>query len=112
MDSVFPVSVQQRVHQRGGHDSECVHIGDGAIVVACSVVSRDVEPYTIVGGNPAQLRKRRFDPELTGLLLRLRWWDMEPERLLEWLPLLCDPDLEKLRRALQKELKDRPQEAI
>lgn len=89
-----------------------VHIGDGAIVAACSVVSRDVEPYTIVGGNPAQLRKRRFDPELTGLLLRLRWWDMEPERLLEWLPLLCDPDLEKLRRALQKELKDRPQEAI
>ena len=38
-----------------------VHIGDGAIVAACSVVSRDVEPYTIVGGNPAQLRKRRFE---------------------------------------------------
>ena len=75
-------------------------------------MTRDIPAYTVYGGNPARFLKKRVDDELSSLLLKLRWWDMEPERLLEWLPLLCDPDLEKLRRALRKELKDRPQEAI
>ena len=52
-----------------------VRIGDGAIVAACSVVTRDVPPYTLVGGNPAREIRKRFDPELTALLLELRWWD-------------------------------------
>ena len=78
-----------------------VKIGDGAIVAACSVVTRDVEPYSVVGGNPARFVKKRFDDELTDLLLRVRWWDFPPERLAETLPLLCDPDLDKVRRALR-----------
>ena len=45
-----------------------VKIGDGAIVAAYSVVTRNVDPYTVVGGNPARLLKHRFDAELTGLL--------------------------------------------
>ncbi len=77
-----------------------VQIGDGAIVAAYSVVTRDVAPYSVVGGNPARFVKKRFDDEMIDLLLRVRWWDFAPERLAETLPLLCDPDLDKVRRAL------------
>lgn len=79
-----------------------VHIGDGAIVAAYSVVTKDVPAYAVVGGNPARLIKKRFDDELIDLLLKIKWWDFEPEKLLEFLPLLCDPDLEKVRIQFQK----------
>ena len=81
-----------------------VKIGDGAIVAACSVVSGDIPPYAVFGGNPARLVKMRFDQELIGLLLRFRWWDLDGEELAELLPLLCDPNLEKVRRALRERL--------
>ena len=71
-----------------------VKIGDGAIIAAYSVVTKDIKPYSVVGGNPARLIKKRFDDELIELLLRLKWWDFEPEALAEILPLLCDPDLD------------------
>ena len=74
-----------------------VHIGDGAIVAAHSVVTKDVEPYSVVGGNPARLIKKRFSQELIDLLLQWKWWDLEPEQLVEALPLLCSPDLEQVR---------------
>ena len=76
-------------------------IGDGAIIAARSVVSGTVAPYTVVGGNPARPIRARFDPELTGLLLRVRWWDFPPEQLADFLPVLCSPDLEDVRRRLQ-----------
>lgn len=81
-----------------------VKIGDGAIVAAYSVVTRDVAPYTVAGGNPARFIKNRFDEELTGLLLRLKWWDLPPEELVAWLPILCDENPEKLRSALKSRL--------
>ena len=81
-----------------------VKIGDGAIVAAYSVVTRDVAPYTVAGGNPARFIKNRFDEELTGLLLRLKWWDLPPEELVAWLPILCDENLENLRSALKSRL--------
>lgn len=83
-----------------------VTIGDGAIVAAYSVVTKDVAPYTIVGGNPAKFIRTRFDEELTGLLLRLRWWDFPPERLAEFLPVLCDSDLEAVALRIKTILKD------
>ena len=79
-----------------------VKIGDGAIVAAYSVVTAEVPPYSVVGGNPARFLKQRFDGELIALLQKLRWWDLEPEQLVEYLPLLCDPDLEKVRRILKE----------
>lgn len=81
-----------------------VKIGDGAIIAAYSVVVKDVPAYTVYGGNPATLIKKRFDDELTDLLLRFRWWDYAPEKLVEILPLLCDPDLTKVKKAIQERL--------
>ena len=81
-----------------------VTIGDGAIVAAYSVVTRDVPPYTLAGGNPARPLKPRFDPELTQLLLAFRWWDLPPAELAEAVPLLCDPDLDAVRTDLRRRL--------
>ena len=81
-----------------------VTIGDGAIVAAYSVVAGDVAPYCVYGGNPARLLKRRFPEELTAVLLALKWWDLPAEELLELLPVLCDPDLERVRQVLEKRL--------
>ena len=81
-----------------------VKIGDGAIIAAYSVVTRDVEPYTVVGGNPARQVKKRFGPELTGLLLKLRWWDFEPEKLTDFLPVLCDGDLDAVSTRIKEML--------
>lgn len=81
-----------------------VKIGDGAIVAAYSVVVKDIPAYTVYGGNPAKFIKNRFDQELTKLLLEFKWWDLEPDSLVEVLPLLCDPDLDKLKQELKVRL--------
>ena len=81
-----------------------VKIGDGAIVAAYSVVVKDIPPYTVYGGNPAKFMRDRFDDELKNLLLRFRWWDLEPEQLVDILPLLCNPDLAKLKQSLLEKL--------
>jgi len=65
-------------------------------------VVKDVPAYAVYGGNPAKFIKKRFDDELIDLLLRLRWWNLEPEMLASILPLLCDPDLEQVKRALKE----------
>ena len=68
-----------------------------------SIVTRDIPAYTIYGGNPAKKSKDRFDDELKKLL-RFRWWDLEPQRLTEILPLLCYPDLDRVKQTLQEGL--------
>lgn len=79
-----------------------VSIGDGAIVAAYSVVTKDIPPYTIAGGNPAKQIRPRFDSEMIELLQAVRWWDLEGEALVEFLPTLCDGDLESVRQILHK----------
>ena len=81
-----------------------VKIGDGSIIGAYAVVTRDVPPYCVVGGNPARFIKKRFHDELIQILLELKWWDFPEEKLVEFLPLLCDPDLETLQQRLKQEL--------
>ena len=75
-----------------------VHIGDGAIVGANSVVSKDVPPYHIVGGNPAKIIRKRFDDAAIACLLRVKWWDWPAEKITENLALLCG-DLSALAEA-------------
>lgn len=60
-----------------------VTIGDGAIIASGSVVTSDVEPYTIVGGNPAVPIKRRFDEADIERMLRAAWWDWPVEVVTE-----------------------------
>lgn len=82
-----------------------VKIGDGAIIAGYSVVSSNVEPYTIYGGNPARKIKNRFaDDELTKLMTQFRWWDLEPDELVEVLPVLCDSDLNRVKSFLQERI--------
>ena len=78
-----------------------VPMGDGAIVAAYSVVTKDVAPYTVVGGNPARFLKNRFDSQLTQLLLEAQWWDWEPQALAQAVPMLCSPDLEAVKSWLR-----------
>jgi len=70
-----------------------VKIGDGAAIAADSTVTRDVEPYAIVGGNPARLLRHRFDPETVERLLAVAWWEWSDERIEENLELLCSPEI-------------------
>lgn len=60
-----------------------VRIGDGAIIASGSVVTSDVEPYTIVGGNPAKPIRRRYEPAQVDALLRAAWWDWPVELVTE-----------------------------
>lgn len=75
-----------------------VHIGDGAIIGANSVVSSNIPPYTIAAGNPCRVIRPRFNQELTDYLLGLRWWDWKPEKIFRNLEALCSGDLELIRR--------------
>lgn len=58
-------------------------IGDGAVVAADSVVVKDIPPYAIVGGNPAQIIKYRFPPNVIESLLRIKWWDWSLDKIYE-----------------------------
>jgi virginiamycin A acetyltransferase len=75
-----------------------VKVGDGAIIGAYSVVTKDVAPYTIVGGNPAREIRQRFSPGHVERLLQLRWWDWDPEKITRNVHLLTGNDVEALAR--------------
>jgi virginiamycin A acetyltransferase len=74
-----------------------VHIGDGAIIATNSVVTKDVSPYHIAGGNPCKLIRKRFDDELIEYLLKLKWWDWPTGKIFDNLEILCSSDLTRIR---------------
>ena len=73
-----------------------VRIGDGAIVSSRSVVTGDVAPYTIVGGNPAKTIKARFAPEAVARLQATAWWDRPVETITRHLEQIVSGDIERL----------------
>lgn len=79
-----------------------VHIGDGAIIGANSVVASDVEPYSIVVGNPVKLIRYRFDGELTSLLLKFKWWDKPVEEINALIPILTNSDLKFVKNKIRE----------
>ena len=83
-----------------------VHIGDGAIIGANSVVGSNVEPYSIVVGNPAEVTRYRFDKDLTELLLKFKWWDKPIEEINALIPILTSSDLDKVKAEIHRCLKD------
>lgn len=77
-----------------------VTIGHGAIIGAGSLVTRDVPPYTIVGGNPAkEIRKRFSEPDIE-TLLTVNWWDWPPEKITRNIQLLTGSDIDQLKYAV------------
>ena len=81
-----------------------VHIGDGVVIGAESDVGTDVGAYTIVVGNPAKVLRKRFDDELINLLLEWKWWDKTVDEIDALIPVLTDPDLEKVKEIIRKQL--------
>lgn len=74
-----------------------VHIGDGAIIGANSVVAKDIPAYHIAGGNPCKIIRKRFNEELINYLEEIKWWDWEDEKIFKNLEILCSSDLEKIK---------------
>jgi acetyltransferase-like isoleucine patch superfamily enzyme len=73
-----------------------VLVGDGAVIAANSHIVKDVEPYTIVGGNPSNLIKYRFDKEIIQKLLELKWWDLNDDVINRLTPYLCSNNFEEV----------------
>lgn len=73
-----------------------VHIGDGAIVGTRAVVTKDVPPYTIVGGIPAKEIKKRFDEKTIDKLKQLQWWDWSFEKIQQFLPNIMRGEIDRL----------------
>lgn len=76
-----------------------VHIGDGAIIGARAVVTKDVERYSIAGGVPAKEIRKRFAPDIVAKLLELKWWNWPIETIRQYVPAIQCGNIEELSKA-------------
>ena len=74
-------------------------IGDGAVIACNSHVVKNVEPYSIVGGNPAKFIKYRFNPEQIESLLKIKWWEWDDKKINTYVPLLCNSNIDNFIQA-------------
>jgi acetyltransferase-like isoleucine patch superfamily enzyme len=81
-----------------------VRIGDGAVIGAYSVVSRDVRPYAVVVGNPAREIRRRFSDDRISRLEALQWWNWPPERIAATVDRISSPNVDELLEGCSHEL--------
>ncbi|MFK0206558.1 type B chloramphenicol O-acetyltransferase [Agrobacterium sp. NPDC090283] len=83
-----------------------ITVGDGAVIGTRALVTKNVEPYAIVGGNPAKTIRKRFDDDSIALLLEMKWWDWPAERLKAAMPLMTSGNVAELYRFWRS---DKPQ---
>jgi acetyltransferase-like isoleucine patch superfamily enzyme len=72
--------------------SQGVTIGTGAVIGMGSIVTKDINPYTIVGGNPAREIRKRFDDHTIKKLIESKWWDFDDDKLKEYAQFFTDPE--------------------
>ncbi|NEQ78425.1 MAG: CatB-related O-acetyltransferase [Okeania sp. SIO2C9] len=77
-----------------------IQVGDGAIIATNSVVTKNVQPYSIVGGNPAKEIRKRFEEAIIKELLEIKWWDWEIEKITRNLQAICGSDINELRETV------------
>ena len=77
-----------------------VHIGDGAIIGANSVVAKDIPPYSVAVGNPCEVKRKRFDEDLIEYLLKIKWWYWSAEKIFKNMEALCSGDLSKIKNII------------
>jgi len=77
-----------------------VSIGDGAIIGAYSIVTKNVEPYTIVAGNAAHLIRKRFSEDVIEKLLQVKWWDWEYDKITRNIKAIVGTDIKQLAAAV------------
>jgi acetyltransferase-like isoleucine patch superfamily enzyme len=76
-----------------------VKIGDGAVIANNSHVVKNIEPYSLVGGNPAKLIKYRFTAEQIEKLLEIKWWNWDDRKINKLIPLMCNSNIDEFIKA-------------